>query len=70
MTIPDDLDDLLALIDAKRRSLEEVIYRVEQEQAAGRSGYSAYGKARLLEAEYRKLAEIALTRVEAALAAL
>lgn len=70
MTIPDDLDDLLALVDAKRRSLEEAMDRVQQEQADGRSGYSAYGKARLIEADYRKLAAIALTRVEAALATL
>lgn len=70
MTIPDDLDELLALVEARRSTLEEALTRVEQELAAGRTGYGAYSKARMIESEYRKLVEIAQVRIEAALAGL
>ncbi len=68
MTIPDDLDELLVLVEARRGTLEEALTRVEQELAAGHTGYGAYSKARMIENEYRKLAEVARARIEAALA--
>jgi hypothetical protein len=68
MTIPDDLDELLALVEARRSILEKAVAQVEQELEVGRTGYGAYSKARMIENEYRKLAEVAQARIEAALA--
>ncbi|WP_156026095.1 hypothetical protein [Sphingomonas phyllosphaerae] len=68
--IPDDLDELLALVEARRSILERAVVQVEQELAAGRTGYGAYSKARMIENECRKLAEVAQARIEAALAEL
>lgn len=68
MTIPDDLDELLALVEARRGILEKAIAQVEQELEAGRTGYGAYSKARMIESEYRKLVEAAQARIKAALA--
>jgi hypothetical protein len=67
---PDDIDDMLARLDEKRQALETAIGRIEAEQAAGRIGHSAYSRAVMIRDDYRKLHDIAQTRIAEALATL
>lgn len=49
--IPPDLDDAIALFAEKSAILDAAVKKVEEDQALGRSGISAYSKAKMLRDE-------------------
>lgn len=49
--MPPDLDDAIALFAEKSAILDAAVKKVEQDQALGRSGISAYSKAKMLRDE-------------------
>jgi hypothetical protein len=65
-----DIDELLAKLDQMRQTWEEAILHVEAEHAAGRTGYTAYSRAAMLESQYRDLHTVAQARISDALAQL
>lgn len=67
---PDDIDELIAKLDQMRQRLEEAIKRVENDLAAGRTGYTAYSRAAMLELQYRGLHAVVQARISEALAAI
>ncbi len=67
---PDDIDALLAKLHQTRQTLEEAIKRVENDHAAGRTGYTAYSRAAMLELQYRSLHAVVQARILDALAAI
>lgn len=62
MSIPDDLDALLALLKSKHEAVLLAVERVETELAAGRTGHADYVRARILAEEYQALHEVAQAR--------
>ncbi len=67
MSEADDLDDLLAALDERRKVLDDALARIEEEHAAGRTGLSAYNRAKVAETDYRKLSVIVTQRIVKAL---
>lgn len=67
MSEADNLDDLLAALDQKRKVLDDAIARLEEEHAAGRTGLSAYDRAKLAETHYRQLSVVVTERIARAL---
>jgi len=49
--MPPDLDDAIALFTEKSANLDAAVKKVEEDQALGRSGISAYSKAKMLRDE-------------------
>ena len=49
--MPPDLDDAIALFAEKSANLDAAVKKVEEDQALGRSGISAYSKAKMLRDE-------------------
>lgn len=70
MTLPEDLDELLALVEAEAQKLAAAITAIEQEQRAGGTGHAAYERAKAMEADYRQLCDAACARVAAVVASL
>jgi hypothetical protein len=66
----DDIDELLAQLDQKRRALEAALHRVEAEHEAGRTGHAAYVRAVLMEKSYLELNAAIQARIYDALTAL
>ena len=67
MSEADDLDDLLAALDQKRKVLDEALALLEKEHAAGRTGLSAYDRAKLAETDYHQLSVVVTERIARAL---
>jgi hypothetical protein len=61
--MPEDLDDAIALFDEKSAALDAAVKAVEEEQARGRSGVTAYSRAAMLQHALREFGQRLQARI-------
>jgi len=61
--MPDDLDDAIALFDEKSAALAAAVKLVEEEQAGGRTGVSAFSRAAMMRRALQDYAERLQARI-------
>jgi hypothetical protein len=68
--MPPDLDDAIALFAEKSAILDAAVKKVEEDQQLGRSGISAYSRAKMLRDELEAFGRLLEERITDALSKL